>query len=313
MIFDESGLEQAAVEAAEYAGSPGLASEAPMSWGELQQTLEQGSRFSINGTVFGNLPGLEMNEGERIRWYLFALGSEQDFHTAHWHGMRVHEEGRRRTDVVNLLPATMKVADMMADNPGTWLYHCHVAEHMRGGMFTALTVHSREMVGVPRTPAETFLGYPAAAQSLRIDRAETWLNVAVKPARAELVIEGAVTVFDGFATFNEPIRVQVGNRTLELLAQKNGVAKTPSARLRVKNADEYGIVRGGVMEFELVLNGADWTREINAPADSPRAPASSETLATTAPRSAEPTLTLALEVARGRHVASRQIVRRTQQ
>ena len=120
-------------------------------------------------------------------------------------------------------------------------------------------------------------------------------------------------MFDGFATFNEPIRVQVGNRSLELLAQKNGVAKSPSARLRVKNADEYGIVRGGVMEFELVLNGADWTHEVESPADSTQAAASGGNPATTAPRSAEPTLTLALEVARGRHVASHAIVQRTQQ
>src|SRR5688572_5029411 len=86
MIFDESGLDEAAVEAAEYATLPGLASAVPpMSWSQLQQTLEEGSRASINGTVFGNLRGLEMNEGERTRWYLFALGSERDFHTAHWH------------------------------------------------------------------------------------------------------------------------------------------------------------------------------------------------------------------------------------
>ena len=42
--------------------------------------------FSLNGRVFGNLTGLQMNEGERTRWYLFGLGSEKDFHTAHWHG-----------------------------------------------------------------------------------------------------------------------------------------------------------------------------------------------------------------------------------
>ena len=28
-----------------------------------------------------------MNQGERVRWYLFGLGSEKDFHTAHWHGV----------------------------------------------------------------------------------------------------------------------------------------------------------------------------------------------------------------------------------
>jgi hypothetical protein len=312
MIFDESGLDQAAIEAAEYAGQPGLASEAPpMSWDVLQQTLEAGSRFGINGTVFGNLPGLEMNEGDRTRWYLFALGSEEDFHTAHWHGLRVVEEGRRRTDVVDLLPATMKVADMIADNPGTWLFHCHVAEHMRSGMFVSLTVHARDTVGVTQGSTEAFLGHPTAGQSLRIDRAEAWLNVAAKPARADLIIEGAVTVFDGFATFNEPIRVQVGNRMVDLLAQRNGVATDPQARLRVKNCDEYGIVRGGVMEFELVLNGADWMRELERPAVGTVPSTPAEPAAGPTPAASEPLLTLSLDLARGHHVASRQIVRRS--
>jgi FtsP/CotA-like multicopper oxidase with cupredoxin domain len=28
----------------------------------------------------------------------------------------------------------MITADMVADDPGTWLFHCHVSEHMEGGM-----------------------------------------------------------------------------------------------------------------------------------------------------------------------------------
>ena len=55
---------------------------------------EANERFAINGRVFGNLPGLEMNEGERVRWYLFGLGSETDLHTPHWHGVRVVEGAR---------------------------------------------------------------------------------------------------------------------------------------------------------------------------------------------------------------------------
>jgi manganese oxidase len=313
MIFDESGLDQAAIEAAEYATEPALASAAPpMSWSELQQTLEEGSRAAINGTVFGNLRGLEMNEGERTRWYLFALGSERDFHTAHWHGLRVIEEGRRRTDVVDLLPATMKVADMVADNPGTWLFHCHVADHMREGMFATLIVHGRDTVGAGRRPEDAFLGYPPAAQSLRIDRAEAWLNTAAKPARADLIIEGVVTVFDGFATFNEPVKVQVGSRSLELQPQKNGVATDPRGRLRVMNADEYGIVRGGLMEFELVLTGAEWMHEVETMAAAPGASASPASTARDPDLAPGPMLTLSLDVGRGHHVSHRQIVRRNQ-
>jgi manganese oxidase len=149
LIFDESGLGQAAKEAAEYGR------DRRMNWSQLQEQLELGARHAINGYVFGNLPGLEVNQGERVRWYLFGLGSEKDLHTAHWHGLRVVEEGRRRTDVVELLPATMKVADMVADNPGSWLFHCHVADHMMEGMYARLIVHPKGGAGAPE-PA--FLG-----------------------------------------------------------------------------------------------------------------------------------------------------------
>lgn len=92
------------------------------------------NRFhSINGFVFGNLPMLRMKLGERVRWYLVALGDKTDLHTPHWHGNTVLAEGHR-TDVVELLPASMKVADMRADNPGIWLFHCHVNDHMQAGM-----------------------------------------------------------------------------------------------------------------------------------------------------------------------------------
>ncbi len=124
---------------------------------------EEGQRHAINGYVYGNLPGLDMNEGERVRWYLFALGSETDLHTPHWHGLRVIEEGVRRTDTVELLPASMKVADMRADNPGDWLFHCHVADHMINGMFARVTVHPRGKPGAGRSPAKAFLGFPAPA------------------------------------------------------------------------------------------------------------------------------------------------------
>jgi FtsP/CotA-like multicopper oxidase with cupredoxin domain len=89
--------------------------------------------FTINGLIYGNLPGLRMKVGERVRWYLVALGGESDLHTPHWHG-NVVTVGGRRTDVIELLPASMRVADMVPDDPGTWLFHCHVEDHMMAGM-----------------------------------------------------------------------------------------------------------------------------------------------------------------------------------
>ena len=45
-----------------------------------------------------------------------------------------------RTDMVELLPGSMKILDMLPDNPGTWLFHCHVNDHITAGMLALFTV-----------------------------------------------------------------------------------------------------------------------------------------------------------------------------
>jgi FtsP/CotA-like multicopper oxidase with cupredoxin domain len=100
---------------------------------------ERGLMHSINGFVFGNVPGLVMKSGERVRWYLLGMGNEKDLHTLHWHGKTAQVPGRR-TDVVELLPGSMVTADMRADNPGTWMIHCHVADHFYAGMYGTYTI-----------------------------------------------------------------------------------------------------------------------------------------------------------------------------
>lgn len=104
---------------------------------------EGGLMHAMNGYIFGHLKGLEARDGETIRWHLIGMGSEVDLHTAHWHGKTVLNGGRR-TDVINLMPATMTSVTMNADNPGTWLYHCHVADHVKAGMITRWRVLPRE-------------------------------------------------------------------------------------------------------------------------------------------------------------------------
>ena len=96
---------------------------------------ESNLMHSVNGYVFGNLPldAMTMKKGERVRWYLMGMGTEVDLHTPHWHGNTVTALGMR-TDVVSLLPATMVTADMVPDDPGTWLFHCHVNDHISAGM-----------------------------------------------------------------------------------------------------------------------------------------------------------------------------------
>src|SRR5579863_8749471 len=101
----------------------------------------QGQFYAINGFIFGNLPGLIIEQGEKVRWYLLGMGNEIDVHTPHWHGETV-TDGIRNTDVIELLPGSMKTVDMLADNPGTWMFHCHVEDHMEAGMMAVFTVYN---------------------------------------------------------------------------------------------------------------------------------------------------------------------------
>jgi FtsP/CotA-like multicopper oxidase with cupredoxin domain len=96
-------------------------------------------RYTINGYVFGNMPMMTMKKAERVRWYLLAFGDSNNFHTPHWHGNTVTVSGHR-IDVVALSPGQMETVDMIPDNPGIWLFHCHISDHMAGGMVTRYTV-----------------------------------------------------------------------------------------------------------------------------------------------------------------------------
>jgi len=94
---------------------------------------ESGLKHAINGRIFGNLNGYEVKIGDRVRWHVAALGNEQDNHTVHWHGQTVLNQGHR-TDVIEVLPASMVSVDMTPRSPGSWLLHCHVNDHMLAGM-----------------------------------------------------------------------------------------------------------------------------------------------------------------------------------
>ena len=258
-IFDESAASGEAVE--EPDEMPANAPQGPVqrTWAEVQQLKEETQRHTINGLTYGNLHGLEMNEGERVRWYLFGLGSEEDFHTAHWHGLRVLEEGRRRTDVVELLPGSMKVADMVADDPGQWLLHCHVAEHMERGMFARMVVYPASDARASRVPTAAFFGLPQSVQTLRLSTAELAWSTKANP-QGELYLEGQVTVPDPFPVARNGFTVAIGGKSVTLRPDGSGLCVAPEAILLVKNLSPYGNgnVLGGRLNFELTLKGAGW-------------------------------------------------------
>lgn len=93
---------------------------------------------SMNGFIYGNGPAPTMNVGDRVRWYVMST-TNFELHAPHWHGNVVTAQ-HMRTDVLNLGTMGMIVADMAVDNPGTWLFHCHIEPHMTGGMATRFVV-----------------------------------------------------------------------------------------------------------------------------------------------------------------------------
>jgi FtsP/CotA-like multicopper oxidase with cupredoxin domain len=69
--------------------------------------------------------------GDLVQWDVMAVGS--DFHTFHVHGHRwTTSDGSRDTQTVG--PAESFRIRWREDAPGTWLYHCHVEDHMMHGM-----------------------------------------------------------------------------------------------------------------------------------------------------------------------------------
>lgn len=97
------------------------------------------AKFAINGYIYGTGPMMTMKKGERVRWYLVALGEQFSVHSPHWHGNVVSHDGKR-TDVVPLMQAQMETVDMVPDNPGIWMFHCHIDDHMDAGMATLYKV-----------------------------------------------------------------------------------------------------------------------------------------------------------------------------
>jgi manganese oxidase len=95
--------------------------------------VDSNLKASINGYLYANGPAIRMKQGQHVRWYVMSIGNGFNFHTPHWHGNTVLVNGQR-TDVIFLGPANMVTADMVPDDPGTWLFHCHISDHMEMGM-----------------------------------------------------------------------------------------------------------------------------------------------------------------------------------
>jgi manganese oxidase len=120
----------------------------------VQVLSELGGFYLINGKAFPATDPIEAKEGERVLIRLVNLG--QMTHPMHMHGHPFKivgtdgypvPPGQALTkDVINIGPGERYDLLMTADNPGTWLFHCHILTHVQnhgvepGGMITVVKV-----------------------------------------------------------------------------------------------------------------------------------------------------------------------------
>ncbi|HSO70546.1 MAG TPA: multicopper oxidase family protein [Arachnia sp.] len=134
-------------------GSPGPTIQTP---GQPDRTFEYrigrrlglldgrpGSWWTINGGLYPNVPMFMVRTGERVR---FLVSNESgEVHPMHLHGhhlLVVARDGVRATgspwlvDSLNVEPGETYELQMVADNPGIWMDHCHNLPHAREGLMT---------------------------------------------------------------------------------------------------------------------------------------------------------------------------------
>ncbi len=144
------------------------------SW-QIQSAAE--NHFTLNGKEYPATRALDVRRGERFRIRWINISGEE-FHTMHTHGHYQQIIARDAapvdyTDVEDtVLVAPGQRVDVVVDanaQPGTWLVHCHVLDHiedangMPAGLITAI-----HYIGTPNTLSAMYRAMmPAASPTTR--------------------------------------------------------------------------------------------------------------------------------------------------
>jgi len=105
--------------------------------------LQDGTGWTINGKLSPDTEPLEAQAGQRIRIALINDGFED--HPFHLHGHSFQVVSANGQPIDGPIKDTLLIRqgeryeiEFEANNPGTWLLHCHNAVHMAGGMMTEI-------------------------------------------------------------------------------------------------------------------------------------------------------------------------------
>ena len=86
---------------------------------------------TINGRSYaGNTPTVRARAGQDVAFHV--MGFDNDFHTFHIHGHRWNDSSGQAVDCPTVGPNETITARFRENNPGRWLYHCHVFTHQTG-------------------------------------------------------------------------------------------------------------------------------------------------------------------------------------
>ncbi len=104
-----------------------------------------GQAWDINDKTCADRPIARLTRGKS---YIFELKNMTQYqHPIHLHGMTFKVIASDRRDIVPYFTDTYLLGKnerarvaLVADNPGTWMFHCHVVDHMETGLMAAIEV-----------------------------------------------------------------------------------------------------------------------------------------------------------------------------
>ncbi|WP_247889867.1 multicopper oxidase family protein [Azospirillum brasilense] len=116
---------------------------------DMRTMMRHGMAWAINGTVAHGHVMDPIFTLERGRTCVIAVANDTAWHHPmhlHGHTFRVLSRNGQPTrfrewqDTVLLAPKERVEIAFVADNPGDWMFHCHILEHQAGGMLSTLRV-----------------------------------------------------------------------------------------------------------------------------------------------------------------------------
>ncbi|MFW0796967.1 multicopper oxidase family protein [Gordonia sp. CPCC 205515] len=94
--------------------------------------------WGINGKKYGEDTPMTVHADQRVRMRMTNMTAMVHPMHIHGHSWGLPASGGLRKDTVLVRPMQTIVADLQADNPGDWAFHCHNIYHAEVGMMTTV-------------------------------------------------------------------------------------------------------------------------------------------------------------------------------